>query len=299
MRFKDNQLKISESVRKSHCTKELKLLKSLKHPNIITPLGVIVQPEQKTCFNVQIRQHLLLPYYQKTCLETYIHKFYPPKRGGNNIFHTNEATVPEEEITMFDLVSIAWQVASALEYLKGMEITHRDVAMRNVLISNNKVCKITDFERAKKGETTRKISIEKKIKEILKAHMSKDIPKEYPNECLKGVYYYYSSEVYCFGRLMLCLFSFMKPCDYGRIYPPIQPENCPKAIYDLIVDCINENRKSRPSISSCKDVLSTVLKHMDHDEFLKLKQTLIDEVNRNIVEEHFVSQYTQTSHLFL
>lgn len=72
----------------------------------------------------------------------------------------------------------------------------------------------------------------------------------------------------------------MKPCDYGRIYPPIQPENCPKAMYDcvlsnhvsintfrydLIVDCINENRKSRPSISSCKDVLSTVLKHMDHD----------------------------------
>lgn len=75
---------------------------------------------------------------------------------------------------------------------KFFQITHRDVAMRNVLISNNKVCKITDFERAKKGETTRKISIEKKIKEILKAHMSKDIPKEYPNECLKGVYYYYS-----------------------------------------------------------------------------------------------------------
>ncbi len=48
-------------------------------------------------------------------------------------------------ITLVDLISFAYQIAAGMTYLSSIDIVHRDLACRNILVDEGKVLKITDF----------------------------------------------------------------------------------------------------------------------------------------------------------
>lgn len=45
----------------------------------------------------------------------------------------------------WDLIQWSFQIASGMEYLTSKNVVHADLATRNVLLSDNKRAKITDF----------------------------------------------------------------------------------------------------------------------------------------------------------
>ncbi|ULT81255.1 hypothetical protein L3Y34_011257 [Caenorhabditis briggsae] len=261
----------------SQCEKELMILKNLRHVNIIDPLGYVRLDSNGRFFKKRIK-NMVLPYYPNTCLEQYIKQFFPVTLIEEK-FHGKDKSGKELKITLFDMISIGWQVARALEYLKGKGFTHRDVAMRNVLITDNLICKLTDFERSRKGEIGKR-SVARKIYNHF-AMKNKTIPTMYPAECEDGAFYY-SSDVYCFGLLLLEMFQFTKPIVPGNFSKPM---HCPDNIYEIIRDCIKVDREHRINIVKCESQLENALKEIDDTKLLNLKTKLIKEGSKNIWTE--------------
>ena len=49
------------------------------------------------------------------------------------------------EMIPADLTSFAYQIAKGMAYLSNIGVVHRDLACRNILVSEGKLLKITDF----------------------------------------------------------------------------------------------------------------------------------------------------------
>jgi serine/threonine protein kinase len=101
--------------------KEAALQTLLVHPNSVSVKGVITIPND-------IPPFVLLEYCERGTLETFVFQ-------GD---HENEL-----------LLSLLGDTASGLEYLSSHRIVHRDIATRNVLLTQNMTAKVSDFVLAR------------------------------------------------------------------------------------------------------------------------------------------------------
>ena len=106
---------------------EAKILKSIKHPQIVKLIDFFVE---------DYRAYLVLEYINGISLRKYIME--------NNVF-------PQAKV-----IDIARQIANILKYLHDLEppIIHRDLTPDNFIMDNSGLIKIIDFNIAKQIETT-------------------------------------------------------------------------------------------------------------------------------------------------
>ncbi|XP_063819207.1 protein-tyrosine kinase 6 [Pseudophryne corroboree] len=163
-----------------------------------------------------------------------------------------------EELNVDGLLDIAGQVVDGMHYLEANNCVHRDLAARNVLIGRNNICKVADFGLARF------------IKDECYMSNSKQIPYKWTApEVLAYGRFTLKSDVWSFGVLLFEIMS------RGMIpYPGMSnselfgflkkgqrmeaPPNCSDKIYNVMLECWEEDPKKRPTFSELKPYIDNL-----------------------------------------
>jgi len=202
------------------------ILQKLNHPNIVRDLGLY-----KSERNIRF---IAMEYCAKGSLD--------------NLLRSQQ-----ESITKLDLLQMALQAANGMSYLHHNGIIHRDLSLRNLLVTSGDehkfFIKVSDFGLSRFTEGN--------------YYKSSDqvIPVKWTAlEALQFGRYSSESDVWSFGILLWEIYSFgMIPypgLSNGEIVDQLSsgyrmkpPKECPQEISLLMVDCWKENPKERPSLA--------------------------------------------------
>jgi serine/threonine protein kinase len=150
---------------------EFRILETLNHPCIVRCFGLIrLSPLLGDSLA------LVLEYCQHGSLDNALH---------------------ENDFQLRQLLHMAYQVASGVEYLASCDIIHRDLAARNVLLDQNFNCKVSDFGLSRQMEAT---------DNIYQVHSEVPVRWSAP-EVLREMQASYASDVYSLGIVFWELFT--------------------------------------------------------------------------------------------
>ena len=201
---------------------EAQIMKTLKHPKLIQLYAVCTQDEPIYIVTELMRNGSLLEFL----------------RGDKG-----------HALTLPQLIDIAAQIASGMAYLESQNYIHRDLAARNILVGDRNTIKIADFGMARVieadayrvGNTKTQVAIKWTAPEVFKYQR-----------------YTVKSDVWSFGILLMELITFGRVPYRGmttyeavnaveRGYRMPCPPSCSQFLYDIMMECWNENENDRPS----------------------------------------------------
>ncbi|XP_063311167.1 tyrosine-protein kinase JAK2 [Pelobates fuscus] len=219
--------------------REIEILKSLQHENIVKYKGV--------CYSAGRRNlRLIMEYLPYGSLRDYLQKH-------------------KERLDFKKLLQYSSQICKGMEYLTIKRYIHRDLATRNVLVENENRVKIGDFGLTK---------VLPQDKEYYKVKEPGESPIFwYAPESLTESKFSVASDVWSFGVVLYELFTYSEknkspPSEFMRmiggdkqgqmiVFHLIellknngrlpQPDGCPSEIYTIMMDCWNNNISLRPS----------------------------------------------------
>ncbi|XP_033221595.1 tyrosine-protein kinase hopscotch isoform X2 [Belonocnema kinseyi] len=221
--------------------REISIMKTLKHPNVVEILGVISEPD--VCLVMEFLKHGSLQSYLAINREVLDHR---------------------------KLLSFALDIATGMDYLGRKSIVHRDLATRNILVADENTVKISDFGLAQ--------VMGKNDYYILQTN--RDLPiKWYAPESLRDGKFSTRSDVWSFGVMMFEMFSFgedpklpgepakkNKPSEEegsAELWAALErgtrlpcPPNCPSEIYSRLMNsCWAWDSHHRPEFASlCNEI---------------------------------------------
>ncbi|KAG8004507.1 Protein-tyrosine kinase 2-beta [Nibea albiflora] len=209
---------------------EAGLMKNLDHPHIVRLIGVIeVDPVW-----------IVMELYQHGELGNYL--------------------VEQQYIlTSTTLILYCLQICKALAYLEGLNMVHRDIAVRNVLVASPECVKLGDFGLSRYIDE----------QEYYKASISRLPIKWMAPESINFRRFTTSSDVWMFGVCVWEIFSMAQQpffwLENGQVINQLEsgirlpkPQLCPPTIYSLLTRCWAYEPNSRPSFSQLVCDLSEI-----------------------------------------
>uniref|UniRef100_A0A4W5L9H9 receptor protein-tyrosine kinase n=1 Tax=Hucho hucho TaxID=62062 RepID=A0A4W5L9H9_9TELE len=165
-------------------------------------------------------------------------------------------------LDMDDLLRFSYQVAQGLDFLAAKNCIHRDVAARNVLLTDRRVAKICDFGLAR--------DIMNDSNYVVKGNARLPVKWMAP-ESIFDCLYTVQSDVWSYGILLWEIFSlgkspypsilvdtkFYKMIESG--YQMSRPDFAPPEMYTIMKMCWNLEPIERPTFSKISQLIERVL----------------------------------------
>ncbi|KAM3602976.1 uncharacterized protein V6R79_014295 [Siganus canaliculatus] len=209
---------------------EAVIMKNLDHKHIVKLIGII---EENPVW-------IVMELYQYGELGNYLAK---------------------NQLTNTTLVLFSLQICKALVYLEGVNMVHRDIAVRNVLVASPDCVKLGDFGLSRYIED----------EEYYKASISRLPIKWMAPESINFRRFTSASDVWMFA---VCVWEIMShgqqpffwlenrdvinQLEQGIRLP--KPENCPPALYSLMTRCWSYDPRERPNFTELVVKISDVHK---------------------------------------
>ncbi|OWA50264.1 putative Vascular endothelial growth factor receptor 2 [Hypsibius exemplaris] len=268
------------------------MLKCGHHVNIVNILGVVDEVFYGSAYTVSIHEAspairsskaigaeslILLEY----CAHGSLHSYLQQRRNGelysrvnefgelspfnktdmeqqwNTYCSTRDFYPPMEELMLStdDLIKFSYQICRGMEYLSARTIIHRDLAARNVLVSDNRIMKISDFGLARHGSDIYVVS-----------NIFIALPILWmPPDAITTRTFSQKSDVWSFGVTLWEVFSLAAtPFDRPNVAKfsanafaewllqgnqMARPDNAPSSMYELMQSCWQLNQQMRPDFS--------------------------------------------------
>ncbi|CAH8496937.1 unnamed protein product [Heterobilharzia americana] len=239
---------------------EARLMKSLRHPNLVTLLGACTREP---------------PYYIVTEFMC----------NGNLLDYLRKQ--PRTELTPSVLLHMATQVARGMAYLEQHNFIHRDLAARNCLVGTQHTIKVADFGLAR--------CIERDL--TYRAHEGAKFPIKWtaPEGLVYNIFST-KSDVWAFGVLLWEIATYGKTpypgVELQDVYVLLErgtrmlcPDGCPEPVYQLMLQCWQWHPEQRPPFSDILNQLESMQTNTTIDE--QVASELAS--SSNINEVHTVS----------
>ncbi|KAI8497502.1 hypothetical protein Bbelb_248080 [Branchiostoma belcheri] len=231
--------------------KELSVLKLLgTHPNVVSFLGCCTDTDPF---------YLLLEYVSGGSLQSTLRTSRTQQTYGN--LHGGSKSLSSRDLTSF-----AWDVAKGMTFLSAkkartffiVHILHRDLATRNVLVSADRTCKVSDFGFSREGD-----EYERTTKTRLPVRWMAP-------ESLFHRKYTTKTGVWAFGVLLWEIVTLgatpypgmskrevMDGVQQG--YRMDKPKHCDDQIYSLMMNCWEEQPMERPGFPELEQGLGALM----------------------------------------
>uniref|UniRef100_A0A671NYZ7 non-specific protein-tyrosine kinase n=1 Tax=Sinocyclocheilus anshuiensis TaxID=1608454 RepID=A0A671NYZ7_9TELE len=209
---------------------EAVIMKNLDHPHIVRLIGVI--EEEPVWIVMELCQHGELGKY---------------------------LTKNQQSLINVTLVLFSLQICKALVYLQGMNMVHRDIAVRNVLVATPESVKLGDFGLSRYIED----------EEYYKASVTRLPIKWMAPESINFRRFTVASDVWMFAVCMWEIMSrgkqpfhwldnrdVINQLEQGNRLP--KPDQCPPALYSLMTRCWSYDPPERPTFTELACNISDV-----------------------------------------